>query len=313
MALLKMAMHAKSGGNIEVMGVMQGKVIGDTFIVIDAFALPVEGTETRVNAAAEANEYMVDYLSTAQASGRPENVVGWYHSHPGYGCWLSGIDVSTQMTNQQFQEPFLAIVIDPHRTIAAGKVELGAFRTYPAGYLPPDEAASQYQTIPLDKIEDFGVHAKQYYPLDVSYFKSGLDTSLLSAIWGKYWVATLSSSPLLATRELVQGQLADVARKLEAAGSGAGGGHMGGLGGGGRLGKYILPSGDKRKEESKLEQIARDGSGVGMELMRGLSTHIIKNLLFNRAPCGCGGANGASGGGADSSGNHKQGEVPMES
>lgn len=28
---------------------------------------------------------------------RPENAVGWYHSHPGYGCWLSGIDVSTQV------------------------------------------------------------------------------------------------------------------------------------------------------------------------------------------------------------------------
>ncbi len=29
---------------------MQGKIVGDTFIVIDSFALPVEGTETRVNA-----------------------------------------------------------------------------------------------------------------------------------------------------------------------------------------------------------------------------------------------------------------------
>ena len=66
-----------------------------------------------------------------QLSGRLENMVGWYHSHPGYGCWLSGIDCQTQMTQQMFQEPFLAIVIDPHRTIAAGKVELGAFRTYP--------------------------------------------------------------------------------------------------------------------------------------------------------------------------------------
>jgi len=40
-----------------------------------------------------------------------ENVLGWYHSHPGYGCWLSGIDVGTQMTNQQYQEPFVAIVV----------------------------------------------------------------------------------------------------------------------------------------------------------------------------------------------------------
>merc|ERR1712230_319469 len=44
-ALLKMVMHARSGGSIEVMGLMQGKI---------------------------------------------ENAVGWYHSHPGYGCWLSG-------------------------------------------------------------------------------------------------------------------------------------------------------------------------------------------------------------------------------
>ena len=29
------------------------------------------------------------------------------------------------------QEPFLAIVVDPHRTVAAGKVEIGAFRTFP--------------------------------------------------------------------------------------------------------------------------------------------------------------------------------------
>ena len=44
----------------------------------------------------------------AQAVGRLENMVGWYHSHPGYGCWLSGIDVSTQSIQQQYQEPFLA-------------------------------------------------------------------------------------------------------------------------------------------------------------------------------------------------------------
>jgi proteasome lid subunit RPN8/RPN11 len=43
--------------------------------------------------------------------GRQENAIGWYHSHPGYGCWLSGIDVSTQMLNQQYQEPWLAVVV----------------------------------------------------------------------------------------------------------------------------------------------------------------------------------------------------------
>lgn len=64
--------------------------------------------------------------------------------------------------------------------MSAGKVEIGAFRTFPAvsndmmnrvyswnylsiyqkGYKAPDEGPSEYQTIPLNKIEDFGVHAK---------------------------------------------------------------------------------------------------------------------------------------------------------
>lgn len=60
-------------------------------------------------------------LLTPQALGRNEMVVGWYHSHPGYGCWLSGIDCDTQMTNQKYQEPWLAIVVDPHRTMSAGE------------------------------------------------------------------------------------------------------------------------------------------------------------------------------------------------
>lgn len=48
-------MHAKSGGNIEVMGLFQGKCLGDTFIVMDAFAIPVEACEVRVNAGHDAN------------------------------------------------------------------------------------------------------------------------------------------------------------------------------------------------------------------------------------------------------------------
>jgi len=193
-------MHARSGGNIEVMGLMQGKIKEETLIVSDAFALPVEGTETRVNAQQQGNEYMVEYVRLSQSCGRKENVIGWYHSHPGYGCWLSGIDVATQMLNQQFFDPFLAIVIDPTRTISAGKVEIGAFRTYPQGYKAPEDGPQQFQTIPLNKIEDFGVHCKQYFPLEISYFKSSSDSLLLSLLWNKYWVNTLSSNALFTVK-----------------------------------------------------------------------------------------------------------------
>ena len=83
------AMHARAacmtGSNLEVMGIIQGKLEENTFVVLDAFALPVEGTETRVTALEEGYEYMVGYTTTCEASGRVEPVIGWYHSHPG-GC-----------------------------------------------------------------------------------------------------------------------------------------------------------------------------------------------------------------------------------
>lgn len=90
---------------------MQGYVDGDTMIVTDSFALPVEGSETRVNAQAEAFEYMIAYLEAMKQVGRQENCIGWYHSHPGYKCWLSAIDVNTQKQNQMVQDPWLAVVV----------------------------------------------------------------------------------------------------------------------------------------------------------------------------------------------------------
>jgi proteasome lid subunit RPN8/RPN11 len=59
--------HARSGVPHEIMGLMQGKVVGSSLVIMDSFALPVQGTETRVNAANEANEYMVEYLESSKA------------------------------------------------------------------------------------------------------------------------------------------------------------------------------------------------------------------------------------------------------
>lgn len=67
-----------------------------------------------------------------------------------------------------------------------------------------EEGPGEYQTIPLEKIEDFGVHCKQYYSLDVSYFKSSLDSHLLDLLWNKYWVNTLSSCSLITVSHMIQ-------------------------------------------------------------------------------------------------------------
>lgn len=42
--------------------------------------------------------YQTIMLDMLKQTGRPEMVVGWYHSHPGFGCWLSGVDMNTQQS-----------------------------------------------------------------------------------------------------------------------------------------------------------------------------------------------------------------------
>lgn len=111
LCLPRQVTHARSGGIYEIMGVMYGKIRSGVFWIMDAAALPVQGTETRVNAGNEAFEYMVNFQDLNNRVGKSEMLRGWYHSHPGYGCWLSGIDVNTQQTNQRFNDPYLAVVV----------------------------------------------------------------------------------------------------------------------------------------------------------------------------------------------------------
>ena len=49
----------------------------------------------------------------------------------------------------------------------------------------------------------------------MSHYKSSLDTKLLEALWNKYWVGTLSASPLFSNREYGTKQIRDLASKLQ--------------------------------------------------------------------------------------------------
>ena len=181
--------HSKGGGDIEVMGYLRGKVEGDTFIIMDAYPLPVEATETRVNAGDDAIEYTGKLEDLNEEMLKKENCVGWYHSHPNYGPWLSGIDVATQRT-MQMSDPMLALVIDPIRSMLQGTVDIGAFRACPEDSHPGNENNSD-SVIPEEKIKDFGVNYKQYYKLEISYFMNKNDAGLIEQTWTRFWKSIL--------------------------------------------------------------------------------------------------------------------------
>lgn len=56
-------------------------------------------------------------LDMLRQTGRPEMVVGWYHSHPGFGCWLSGVDINTQQSFEALSERAVAVVVDPIQSV----------------------------------------------------------------------------------------------------------------------------------------------------------------------------------------------------
>eukprot|EP00834_Sanchytrium_tribonematis_P001477 NODE_36_length_36011_cov_1.012920.p19 type:complete len:196 gc:universal NODE_36_length_36011_cov_1.012920:29540-28953(-) len=126
LALLKMLKHGRAGVPMEVMGLMLGEFVDEyTVQVIDVFAMPQSGTGVSVEAVDPV--FQTQMMDMLKLTGRPENVVGWYHSHPGFGCWLSSVDINTQQSFEQLNNRAVAVVVDPIQSVP-GKVVIDAFR-----------------------------------------------------------------------------------------------------------------------------------------------------------------------------------------
>ena len=220
-AMIKMLINGikapleENGNTKEVMGCIRGKVSQDAFIITDVVPLPVEGAETHVNAGYEAQAYMLEYLEFGSKVGKPEMSVGWFHTHPGLTCFLSGIDVATQRLNQQTQEPFLAIVVDPINTLASGRINVKCFRTFTEKYANSTKVLSD--NIPSDKLKDFGAFADKYYQLEHSFYKSPKEDDLLEVLWSKYWIESISACPTRSLKDYTTKKLEDIAVKAEMA------------------------------------------------------------------------------------------------
>mmetsp|Transcript_25814 Transcript_25814/g.46778 ORF Transcript_25814/g.46778 Transcript_25814/m.46778 type:complete len:340 (-) Transcript_25814:385-1404(-) len=239
----------KQGGNpIEVMGLLLGRpdpTSPHTLIVTDAYPLPIEGFETRVIADDEdVVNHMLSLMESLENT-RKESFMGWYHSHPfdvgvHSHCFLSQTDISTQLQWQRAEDPkgypFLAIVVDPLRSLAKGNPELKAFRAYPPEYTNPTQNQCPNGEIIHEeqaRLEQWGSCWSSYYELDVEYFMSSGARNVLSTLTQNFlWMRTLGTTPSCEAEARDRhpdrvGRAADRIRKFRPASAGAGGGGAG--------------------------------------------------------------------------------------
>jgi len=195
LALLKMLKHGRAGVPMEVMGLMLGEFVDDyTVRVIDVFAMPQSGTGVSVEAVDPV--FQTKMLDMLKQTGRPEMVVGWYHSHPGFGCWLSGVDINTQQSFEQLNARAVAVVVDPIQSVK-GKVVIDAFRLINTQLLmmgqEPRQTTSNLGHLNKPSIQAL-IHSlnRHYYSIGISYRKNELEQKMLLNLHKKKWTDALS-------------------------------------------------------------------------------------------------------------------------
>lgn len=124
-------------------------------------------------------------------TGRPEMVVGWYHSHPGFGCWLSGVDINTQQSFEALSERAVAVVIDPIQSVK-GKVVIDAFRLINPNVMvlgqEPRQTTSNLGHLQKPSIQAL-IHGlnRHYYSISINYRKNELEQKMLLNLHKKSW------------------------------------------------------------------------------------------------------------------------------
>ena len=128
-------------------------------------------------------------------NSRHETVVGWYHSHPGFGCWLSSVDINTQQSFEQLTPRAVAVVVDPIQSVK-GKVVIDAFRlinpqTLMMGH-EPRQTTSNLGHLNKPSIQAL-IHGlnRHYYSIGINYRKTGLEENMLMNLHKQVWTEAL--------------------------------------------------------------------------------------------------------------------------
>jgi len=196
LALLKMLKHGRAGVPMEVMGLMLGQFVDEyTITCVDVFAMPQSGTGVSVEAVDPV--FQTKMLEMLKQTGRPEMVVGWYHSHPGFGCWMSGVDINTQQSFEALNQRAVAVVVDPIQSVK-GKVVIDCFRLInPQSMMlgqEPRQTTSNVGHLKKPSIQAL-IHGlnRHYYSMVLDYRKNELEEQMLMNLHKKAWTDGLTT------------------------------------------------------------------------------------------------------------------------
>lgn len=176
------------------MGLMLGEFVDDyTVHVIDVFAMPQSGTGVSVEAVDEV--FQTRMMDMLRQTGRDQMVVGWYHSHPGFGCWLSSVDIHTQHSFERLNPRAVAVVVDPIQSVK-GKVVIDAFRLIPQAVMmmgqEPRLTTSNLGHLNKPSIQAL-IHGlnRHYYSISIAYKKTPNEERMLQNIHKDDWATPL--------------------------------------------------------------------------------------------------------------------------
>jgi 26S proteasome regulatory subunit N11 len=194
LALLKMLRHGRAGVPLEVMGLLLGKhVDAFTISISDVYAMPQTGTGVTVESVDPVYQTMM--TEALRQVNKNEDVVGWYHSHPGFGCWLSSTDMSTQDTFEKLNKRAVAVVIDPIQSVK-GMVVMSAFRLIGNQFLvtgiEPRQVTGNMGFLQRPTMVAL-LHGlgRSYYSLRIKYEKGVLEERMLVNMNRKTWADNL--------------------------------------------------------------------------------------------------------------------------
>jgi len=107
---LNLVMKKAKGTEREIIGVLVGRTEKHTIVITEAVSGEQESGDVRAQLPPSTIAKVTDKILKGEIEGR---IVGWYHSHPGFGLFMSGTDISTQKNLQQFSSKVTALIVDP--------------------------------------------------------------------------------------------------------------------------------------------------------------------------------------------------------